>query len=350
MNRNNSTLKKNRVMKANKSNDIIKIYNALKKLTSSFDEDPHLMLSMSEYLIKENTLNKRPNPCNVCNWVLRHANILITTTDARSLLTYIDLQLSKNPTLKHCSLLPPSRSEYEQWRQNFRTNSKLTYGDNSYEDVEDIQVYSVDNHKLKKKQSRHDLSLTKLQGKQDPTLHMFPSILKAKNTQSVPHSTTTTRTNEISPIKFKETSTSMKYKKYGSFNDGGNTNKPISVTDMVALARKKQHYERIQRQQDEEMKFGKNSIDYGLVDKRETKVPKSLPKLKEISYHEQIDKQLFGDQSKNKSINNFGIYGSPNSNMSKAKPRFHRESVMVTNEVYEILGVRSDKTIRPRKY
>jgi hypothetical protein len=123
------------------------------------------------------------------------------------------------------------------------------------------------------------------------------------------------------------------------------------VADMVALARKKQHYAKLQRLHEEELHFGKNSIDYGLVDKTATRVSKVLPKLKDISYNDQIDKQLFGDKGEHhQSINNFGIYGSPNSKMSKDKPRFQKESIQVTKEVYEILGVRSDKTVRPRKY
>lgn len=136
-------------------NDIVKVYNALKKLEKVLSENPTVMLELSEYLIKENTLSSKPSSCNVCNWVLRWTNILITVTDARGLLYFVSLQLVKNPFLKHCSLLPPSKNMYEQWYRTLTTISQQTVGGNSYkhDDEDEFKIYSVDKHKLKKKPS-----------------------------------------------------------------------------------------------------------------------------------------------------------------------------------------------------
>jgi hypothetical protein len=357
MNRRNSTSKK-----SNKSKEFVKIYNALRKLENIFREDPSLMLQLSEYLIKENTLSATPNSSNVCNWVLRWTNILITMTDARSLLTYASLQLAKNSYLKHCSLLPPSKNDYERWFQKLRTISEETNGGGFHRPDEEVKVFKPDEHLLqKKKPPKLDQRSSQLRGKEDPTLHMFPSITGA-TASSLPqlkpilripskkNLTAPSATEVMSPIKFKKTSTSMAYKKHGSIG-GYNDNNQMSVSDMVALARKKQHYERLRRVHEEELNFGKNSIDYGIANKKETRVVKRLPSLKSIMYNDKLDEQLFGKSSDlQNTVNNFGIYGSPKGVMSKAKPQFQKESARVTNEVYQILGVRSDKTVRPRKY
>lgn len=116
----------------------------------------------------------------------------------------------------------------------------------------------------------------------------------------------------------------------------------------MALARQKQHLERLHRAHINEMGVGKNSLDYGLVDIKQLQVAKSLPKLKGVEYNDRIDKQIFGEAGV-QSIK-LGLCSSPKSTMFKDKPRFHQESAKVTKEVYNVLGVRADKTLRPRKY
>jgi hypothetical protein len=398
-----TTSTRNKLKKCNNSTkDFVKVYKALKKLEGAFLADHNMMLQCSEYLIKENTLSSSPNPSNICNWVLRWTDILITTTDARGLLTYVSLQLAKHHNLQHCALLPPARSDYEKWCRTLKDIAQQTSGGNGYrEDDGDVAVYAVDQHKLQRhprgdkrgnrqQQQQQGLNgrgqdrereqnprLAKMREAEDPTLHMFPSLTPAQQGQTQQQSSAAALpppksilkiksghnycgggdgtevgagTNELlSPIKFKKTSTSMTYKKYGSCRElEGNVQ--LSVSDMVALARKKQHYERLHRLEGE-MAFGRNSIDYGLASKPNAMVKKDLPQLKPVAYNNQIDTQLFGEKTGlHQSSSHIGMKGSPHTKMVKAKPKFRKESARVTDEVYTVLGVRSDKTVRPRKY
>lgn len=344
----------------NKGKDFAKVLSVLKKLEHVFKVDYHLMLQCSEFVIKECTQTSSPNPTNVSKWVQRYADIAISSSEARALLSYVSLQLAKNQNMKHCTLLPPVREEKQQWYNNLREIAQQTSGccsflGNSKEDH--IQVFPVEQHKLKKQnktQARVDAKTTRLRAAEDPTLHMFPalpsatpshqpkSILKApKEYQPVVNGGAGDDSNniELSPIKFKKTSTSMAYKKYGSFGGLDGTDS-VSVADMVALAKKKQQVERLQRQFEEEMNCGKSSIDYGLIQRKDSRVLTG-PKQRELCYNELVDKQLFSTAR---------ALDSPKSKMAKSKQRFRKDSTRVTNEVYEILGVRSDTTLRRRKY
>lgn len=341
----------------NKGKEFAKVLSVLKKLEHVFKVDYHLMLQCSEFIIKECTQSSSPNPSNVSKWVQRCADIAISSSEARALLSYVSLQLAKSPHMKHCTLLPPVSEEKQQWHNNLREIARQTSGGCTFKGAvndDQIQVFPVEQHKLKK--TRVDARTTRLRGTEDPTLHMFPalpsampshqpkSILKAPREQLQPvmnrgSGDDSSCSIELSPIKFKKTSTSMAYKKYGSIGglDGADC---VSVADMVALAKKKQQGERLQRQFEEEMKCGKSSIDYGLIQRKDSRVL-SGPKQRELSYNEHVDKQLFSTAR---------ALDSPKTKMTKAKQRFRKDSARVTNEVYEILGVRSDTTLRRRKY
>lgn len=375
MNRQSSKIKiksKSKSRGGSKGQDFMRILSVLKKLEKVFRTDGALMLQCAELLVRENTLSLKPSPTNVCKWcsnAFPGNNISLSAMDARALLSYVSLQLAKNPNLKHCSLLPPSKSEQNQWLQGLRAIAQHTSGGRTFRDGDEdgsVQVFPVEQHKLQKKKT-----MAMLRTAEDPTRHMFPALPSAtpasqqqpKSILKVPRHGLqqplldtavgdSTRGVELSPIKFKKTSTSMAYKKFGSFNglDGSDC---VSVADMVVLAKKKQHLDKLRRQHEEEMNFGKNSIDYGLIQRQDSHVSKVQPKLKEISYHDRIDKQLFGSGRYGKTMagtSSVSALDSPKTKMSKAKIRFQKDSSNVADEVYAILGVRADKTVRPRKY
>mmetsp|Transcript_17291 Transcript_17291/g.28909 ORF Transcript_17291/g.28909 Transcript_17291/m.28909 type:complete len:359 (-) Transcript_17291:429-1505(-) len=347
---------------SNKGKDFAKVLSVLRKLEHVFKVDYHLMLQCSEFLIKECTQSSSPNPTSVSKWVQRCADIAISSSEARALLSYVSLQLAKNHNMKHCTLLPPIKEEKQLWYNNLREISEQTSGGCTFKEApkgDHIQVFPVEQHKLKKLKTttRVDARTTRLRAAEDPTLHMFPalpsatpshavhqpkSILKApREPQPVMNRGGGDDSNNIeySPIKFKKTSTSMAYRKYGSFGGLDGTDR-VSVADMVALAKKKQQGERLQRQFEEEMNCGKSSIDYGLIQRKDSRVLTG-PKKRELSYNDHVDKELFSTAR---------ALDSPKSKMAKAKQRFRKDSARVTDEVYEILGVRADTTLRRRKY
>lgn len=342
----------------NKGKEFAKVLSVLQKLEHVFKVDYHLMLQCSEYIIKECSQSSSPSPTKVSKWIQRCADIAISSSEARALLSYVSLQLAKNQSMKHCTLLPPLREEKQQWYNNLREIAQQTSGGCTFKgEAKDshLQVFPVEQHKLKK--TRVDARTTRLRATEDPTLHMFPSLPSAvsaapsrqpKSILKAPREPPPVMNRgcgednsniELSPIKFKKTSTSMAYKKYGSFGGLDGTG-GVSVADMVALAKKKQQGERLQRQFEEEMNCGKSAIDYGLIQRKDSRVLTG-PKQRELSYNEHVDKQLFSTAT---------ALDSPKSKMTKAKQRFRKDSARVTDEVYEILGVRSDTTLRRRKY
>ena len=359
LNKTHYSNKKNMRKLRNQSKEYTKIYDVLKKLQHVFAEDSHLMLQCSEYLIKENTLCKTPIPSNVCNWVQQRTNVFITLTDARCLLKYVAIQLAKKPNIRNCALLPPRKSEYDKWYQDLMDISKKTCGGNTYdnEGESNVKIFSVEDYKLKKKRNRNQTTLTKkLKNSEDPTLHMFPSIPSAQPKSILKPSSNSENDDSspdksiMTPIKFKKSSNSMSYNRYNSFADTIQS-KPISVSEMVALARKKQHFERLQRAYEEELSSGKRDIDTSLADKKTCSISRGLPKLKDIGFNDIVDKKLFGENGVNRqTLNEFGVYSDVSSKLTKSRPRFEQESKSVKNEVYSILGVRPDKTVRYRKY
>lgn len=351
-------------IKGGRRNDFLKIFNVLKKLEVHFRNNPTLMNMCSQMLLKENLqrTDKNYDYSKVCNWVLRQLGLLINVSDAKGLLHFAKLTMNGQGSRVDCdSLLPPSQTNYDAWYHRlYELSGKMNPKDREVsrqdhlirgKSVKVLPPLSVDTAMIDDFKGNYDESGKNLL----PPLaalprgvieqHQSKKRLKIKKSSSNLHALVPSP-NDLDVV----SNSSPNKNRSPSKNRNQKPNSPLKLADLVVLARKKQHFERLERSYQQEQSRAVNGIDYGLLRDTEKRISKKLPSFqKPITFNEKVDMALFGENSLAQ-INEHGLFRSPNTKMKKQKPRFMEESKMVKNEVYKVLGVTADTTIRMRKY
>lgn len=300
--------------------DCKRIHKTLKKFEPHFSHDHDLMTRCSEFLVRENKLGPSPNPSNVCNWVLRWMNMFITLVDGRNLLTYVSLQMSRHPSMRNCALLPPSDHDFERWCD---TLAMLTRKHPSHHLKEDtaLSIYSAQEHLLHSDRRKS----VPLNGK-EAAPQTLPPLQHAQSNQEMQKDVSTRRKKNSAP------------EIYGKYRAAAGKNS-LSVADMVTLAKSKQQYRRMQRLQDEK----EGLINYNIKGKDAELQPH------DVDFNEKVDSELFGGRMNTWQIRPLP-FKSNDAPLLKSRSKYLNDSDRVKGEVYQILGVRADNTVRQRNF